>query len=107
MRIDIERLTFDTIIGILEHERLTPQKVIINLWIEYEYTDQFINYAEVSHDVESHVKEQQFLLLEDALESLSKNLQKNFPLIKKLFIKITKPSIMPNSEVSVSETYNF
>lgn len=107
MRIHIENLRFETIIGILEHERVSPQSVIINLTIDYEYKDEFINYALVSENIESLMKEKKFLLIEEALVSLSKDLKEKFPLIKKLFLKITKPSIMPNSEVSVSDTYLF
>ncbi len=107
MRIHIERLSFEAIIGILEHERVSAQEIVINLWIDYDYKDEFINYADVSQNIQSHIKEQKFLLIEEALDSLKTVLKEKFPLIKTLFIKITKPSIMPNSEVSVSDTYSF
>jgi 7,8-dihydroneopterin aldolase/epimerase/oxygenase len=107
MRIHIEELEFDTIIGILDFERVTPQKVIINLWIDYDYIDEFIDYAEVSSYLKEYIRKSEFLLIEDALSSVSKNLKEKFPLINRLYLKITKPSIMPDSRVSVSDTYSF
>lgn len=107
MKIHIEELKFDTIIGILDFERVTPQKVILNLLIDYDYNGEFINYAEVSEFSKNHMRERQFLLLEDALSSLSTNLKEKFSLINTLNLKITKPSIMPDCKVSVSDTFHF
>lgn len=107
MTIHIEDLKFQTIIGILDFERTIPQEVIINLEIEYHFKDTYINYADVSYLIESTMIEEKFLLIEDALDFLSTKLKKRFQLINKLSLKITKPSIMPNSRVSVSNSYRF
>ena len=107
MKIEIEELKFQTIIGILDFERIQEQEVIFNLSIEYDYKDEFINYAEISELLKKTTKEQKFLLIEDALTTLSSTLKINFPLIKTLFLKITKPSIMPDCMVSVSDIYNY
>ncbi len=107
MTIHIEDLRFQCIIGILDFERVTPQEVIINLTIDYEYVDTFINYADVVSTIKEEMKKSTFLLVEDALESLSKTLKEKFLLIDKLFLKITKPSILPDCTVSVSSSYIF
>jgi 7,8-dihydroneopterin aldolase/epimerase/oxygenase len=107
MQIEIEDLQFQTIIGILDFERVTPQNLIINLTIDYQYIDEFINYADVVNFIKEHVKKGEFLLIEDALNSLSSKLKEKFPLIKTLFLKITKPSILPDCKVSVSDTFEF
>jgi len=107
MTIYIEDLKFQCIIGILDFERVTPQDVIINLTISYNYKKEFINYADVTKLIEKEMIKNKFLLLEDALLRLSKKLKKKFPLIQTLDIKITKPSILPNTMVSVSNKYNF
>ena len=107
MTIHIEDLKFQTIIGILDFERTTPQNVIINLLIDYTYKNDFINYADVSAYIKSTMQEKKFLLLEDALLVLSSTLKKKFSTIEKLYLKITKPSIMPNCKVSLSENYSF
>jgi len=107
MTIHIENLKFQTIIGILDFERVSPQDVIINLEIEYNYIDTFINYAEVSQEIKNIMKESKFLLIEEALLTLSSKLKIKFPLIDSLNLKITKPSILPDCVVSVSDFYNF
>jgi tRNA (cmo5U34)-methyltransferase len=40
MQIHIEKLKFNAIIGILDFERVTPQKLIIKTLIEYNYKDE-------------------------------------------------------------------
>ena len=107
MTIHIENLKFQCIIGILDFERIKEQDLIVNLTIEYEFETEFINYAEVSEFIKSLLKEKKFLLIEDALESLSTKLKEKFPLIKVLNLKITKPSILPDCMVSVSNIYKF
>jgi len=102
MTIHIEELKFKCIIGLLEHERHTPQEVIINLELDYDYQEEFINYAEVAHTIEIHLQEKKYELLEDALDNLFNLISQNFPLTQKLFIKITKPNILPNCRVCVS-----
>jgi len=107
MTIHIEDLKFQTIIGILDFERVTPQDVIINLEIEYTYEEQFINYAQVSELLKQIMIKEQFLLIEDALQTISSQLKKEFSQIKYLYIKISKPSILPDCKVSVSDSYRF
>lgn len=102
MTIHIEDLKFKCIIGLLDFERHNPQEVIIDLTLEYHYKDEFINYAEVASLIESHLKEKKYELLEVALNNLLNLLSTNFPLIKKLNLKISKPDILPNCRVSVS-----
>ncbi len=107
MIIHIEDLKFQSIIGILDFERTTPQDVIINLTIQYNYKDLFINYAEVSDLIKATMIEKKFLLLEDALQDLSEILKKEFSQIEKLFLKITKPSIIPDCKVSLSDNFSY
>jgi len=107
MKIFIEDLKFQTIIGILDFERITLQTVIINLEIDYEYKDGFINYAEVSLLLKETMLKEKFLLIEDALDELSLKLKKEFTKINRLNLKITKPSILPDCRVSVANLYKF
>ncbi len=107
MTIHIEDLKFQAIIGILDFEREKEQDILINLTIEYIYKDTFINYAEVIEFIKSYTQKSQFLLIEDALLSLSTKLKITFQLINTLNLKITKPSILSDAVVSVSNTYKF
>lgn len=104
MKVYIQNLTFDTIIGILDFERTTPQKVIVNISFKYKFnkhTKDFVNYAEVASLIEKLMKEKQYLLIEDAILDIRKNLKVIFN-IKKIKLKITKPNILTNCTVSVS-----
>ena len=107
MTIHIENLKFQSIIGILDFERITPQEIVINLTIDYQYKNDFINYAEVVEILRSDMIFHKFLLIEDALNHFSTKLKKEFPLIEEFSIKITKPSILDNCVVSVANNYSF
>ena len=107
MTIHIEDLKFQCIIGILDFERTTPQNVILNIQINYTYENEFINYAEVSNASKLLMIDSKFSLIEDALLTLKNKLKEKFPSIQTLEIKITKPSIMPDCTVSVSDLFSF
>ena len=102
MKIEISDLTFNCIIGILDFERIKKQKVIINISFEYEYSkDLFIDYSEISNLVKTTMKEKKFLLLEDAILYLENLLNTSYQ-ISNLYIKISKPNILKNCIVSLS-----
>jgi dihydroneopterin aldolase len=108
MKILIENLTFETIIGILDFERITPQKIEIDCIIDYIYTEaHFINYAEVVAHIETTIQREQFELIETALEVLSLSLKTLFPLITELSLTIRKPNILPNCTVGVQNYFIF
>ena len=102
MKIKIKNLDFKCIIGILPFEREHEQKVVINLSFKYKFTNNiFINYADIVNYLEQSMKENKFLLIEDALLHLQKSLNTKYQ-IKKLQLSITKPDIIDNCQVSVT-----
>jgi dihydroneopterin aldolase len=102
MRVDIEDLTFKCIIGILDFERIKKQQVIINISFKYKFEDGvFIDYSEISSLVESTMKKQKFKLIEDAIIFLEALVYKSYK-INNLKIKISKPKILKNCIVSLS-----
>jgi dihydroneopterin aldolase len=108
MKILIENLTFECIIGILDYERLTPQKVQIDCTIDYSYTkNEFINYAEVAQIIQETMDTKKFELIETALETLSITLKDHFSLIQTLSLTIRKPDILPNCTVGVQKNFIF
>ncbi|MCF6339439.1 MAG: dihydroneopterin aldolase [Sulfurimonas sp.] len=102
MIIHIEDLKFQCIIGILDFERTTIQDIIINLQIDYNNENGFINYAEIVQIIKGMMIKNKFLLIEDAINSINLKLLKEFSSIKSINLKITKPSIIPDCKVSVS-----
>lgn len=105
MTIHVEDLKFQCIIGILDFERVTPQDVIINITIDYNYENNFLNYAEIVQLIKEIMIKSEFFLIEEALDNLNLKLIKEFSSIKSMLIKITKPSILPDCIVSVSNNY--
>lgn len=104
MKILIENLEFKTILGILESERLTPQKISIVCTIDYAYTqNEFINYAEVAKLIEETMIKEKFFLIEEALEFITQTLKNTFPLIGELILCIRKPDILSNCTVGVEQ----
>ena len=107
MTIDIQDLEFKAVIGILDFERITKQSVRVNCSIEYTYDQTFLNYALVAEHIEHTMIKEEFELIEEALLHLKTSLKSEFSLISTLFLKISKPDILANCEVSLSETFNF
>ncbi len=101
MTITISNLTFNAIIGLLDFERVTEQKVIVNCQIEYDYKSDFIDYAVVADIIETEIKYEKFELIEEALLHLETKIYAKFPIISILELKITKPDILDNCTVSV------
>jgi len=102
MKIKIRNLTFDCIIGILPVERKREQSVIINISFKYSFKNNiFINYADIANYVQETMINKKFLLIEDALLFMEKELNSKYQ-IKKLKLSITKPDILDNCEVSVT-----
>lgn len=95
-------LKFLAIVGILEKERITPQQVIADIEIEYVKVDEiFINYAEVANLIEESMKNEKYLLLEEALEDITGKIKLQFSSILSIKLKLLKPSILDNCVVGV------
>jgi len=104
LKVSIDSLVFKTIIGILPFERVTKQKVILDISFTYKFTKgqkEFIDYSHVANMAKMIMKKEKFLLIEDAIIYLDRALTKEFK-IRKLKIKVTKPEILKNCIVSVS-----
>ena len=107
MTIHIEELTFECIIGILDFERINAQKVIIDLQINYTYSEKkFINYAEVIKLLENDMINEKYKLLETALNALEKRLLSTYPQIESFNLKISKPNIINNANVALSKSFS-
>lgn len=108
MTIHVEDLTFDVIIGLLDFERDKPQRVIVNLQAFYDYSDDaFIDYGDIVLLIHDTLKTKRYKLLENALLGLKEVVHTTYPHIDSLFIKISKPDIIPQCNVSLSEAWDF
>jgi len=108
MFIHIDTLAFETIIGLLDFERDRPQRVIVDLEASYDYNhENFINYADIILHIQNELKEKKYTLLEEALLGLKERLHNHYPPLKTLKIKISKPDILPDCNVALSQSWEF
>ncbi len=102
--VHIHNLVFETILGILEFERLKPQKISVNLDLFYTQLPNkaYLDYMEIQELIQKMMQENQYLLIEDALKELSHALKTRYSEISELYLKISKLEISPNSQVGAS-----
>ncbi|WRA23151.1 FolB domain-containing protein [Helicobacter pylori] len=102
--VHIHHLVFETILGILEFERLKPQKISVNLDLFYTELPNkaYLDYMEIQEIIQNTMREKQYLLIEDALKDLSQILKTRYKEITELYLKISKLEISPNSQVGAS-----
>ncbi len=97
----IENLTFKAVLGILEKERQKKQLIVVNAKIEYEYKDNYIDYAKVCDIIKNLIINKKFNLIEDAVDAVECELKKNFFQMKSLYLSVKKPEILKNALVGV------
>ena len=108
MTIEIEALTFEVIIGLLDFERERPQRIIVDIEATYDYSgSNFVNYADMVSDIQEDLKKKKYTLLEDALLGLKNLLHTRYPQIHDLQVKIAKPDILDECTVALYDTWNF
>ncbi|WRC48777.1 dihydroneopterin aldolase [Helicobacter pylori] len=102
--VHIHNLVFETILGILEFERLKPQKISVDLDLFYTQLPNkaYLDYMEIQEIIQNTMQEKQYLLIEDALKDLSHVLKTRYSGISELYLKISKLEISPNSQVGAS-----
>ncbi|GAA8280269.1 dihydroneopterin aldolase [Helicobacter pylori] len=102
--VHIHNFVFETILGILEFERLKPQKISVNLDLFYTQLPNktYLDYMEIQELIQKMMQENQYLLIEDALKDLSHALKTRYSEISELYLKISKLEISPNSQVGAS-----
>ncbi len=102
--VHVHNFVFETILGILEFERLKPQKISVNLDLFYTELPNkaYLDYMEIQEIIQNTMREKQYLLIEDALKDLSQILKTRYKEISELYLKISKLEISPHSQVGAS-----
>ncbi|MFP6217353.1 FolB domain-containing protein [Helicobacter pylori] len=102
--VHIHNFVFEVILGILEFERLKPQKISVDLDLFYTQLPNkaYLDYMEIQEIIQNTMQEKQYLLIEDALKDLSHVLKTHYKEISELYLKISKLEISPNSQVGAS-----
>jgi len=99
-------LETDIIIGILDFERISKQTVIVETKINYNYTEEsFIDYSIILNRIETLLIEKKYRLIEEAIDEIGKTILRDYPQIVSLYLKISKPNIIPNASVALSKKW--
>ncbi|WP_033603997.1 FolB domain-containing protein [Helicobacter pylori] len=102
--VHIHHFVFETILGILEFERLKPQKISVDLDLFYAELPNkaYLDYMEIQEIIQNTMQKKQYFLIEDALKDLSRILKTRYNEITELFLKINKLEVSKNSQVGAS-----
>ena len=103
-KIFIRGLSVETIIGIYDWERTTPQTVVVDLEMatdirkaaSTEDIDETLNYKEISKRVEQFLINSQYQLIETLAEDLCEVVMSEFG-VKWLHLVVHKPGALSNS----------
>jgi len=103
-KVIVENLEIETIIGIYEHERNTPQKVVLDLELfrsiaeaaKSENIDDALNYHALTNELKTLVGESKCLLIETLAEKITHYILENYELA---YVKLTlrKPDALEGS----------
>lgn len=105
MTIRIEALTFETIIGILDFERQTPQRVVVDCTAGYE--GEYVDYGIVREIIIETLQRGAFGLIEEALPAVMEKIHDVFPQVRSIRLRIAKPDIFSDCSVSVEEKVTY
>ncbi len=93
----------ECVIGILNHERETTQKVLIFIKCQYDYQKNgVICYADMLNEVQNVLISHQFLYLEEAIDKIIDHLKKRY-VYHHLWIRLDKPHILNHAIVGVEK----
>jgi dihydroneopterin aldolase len=99
----LKSLQIDCIIGIFDHERQTPQTVIVDIELDYDFVaaagsdaiGDAVDYAAVARSVTEFVRRRAFQLIETMAEETAAMLLAQLTLVQAVRIEIRKPAALP------------
>jgi dihydroneopterin aldolase len=104
----LQGLRVECIVGIHPHERETPQSVLFDIDLDYDFAaaatadaiDGAVDYTAVASQVAELAKRRQFQLIETMAEESATMLLKQFPQVAAVRIEIRKPAAVPAAACS-------
>ena len=102
--IKIEGITAIGFHGVYTEERAKGQKFIVDVKLSLSLQgikddlSKTVNYADVAHLVVRHITGEPVNLIETVAESIADEILKDFPLVKKVKVKVHKPEAPINLE---------
>ncbi len=110
MIIEVDNLSFEAVIGLLPFERENPQRVEIDIVIEYDYPCDnceggFLDYAKIAEIAKREIINKRYMLLEDAINGIKCAIVEIYSQIDSISISISKPDILPDCKVIVKDSF--
>lgn len=104
----VKNLGIDCIVGIYEHERSMPQRVEMDIEMDYDFAGaarsesigDAVDYAAVAESVTEFVRQRQFQLIETMAEETAAMLLATRPPLQTVRLHIRKPAAVPASDGS-------
>ena len=102
--IKIEGITASGFHGVYTEERVKGQKFVVDVKLSLELKGiaddltKTVNYADVAHLVVRHITGDPVNLIETVAEAVADEILKDFPLVKKVKVKVHKPEAPINLE---------
>ena len=102
--IKIEGITATGFHGVYTEERVKGQKFVVDVKLSLELKGiaddltKTVNYADVAHLVVRHITGEPANLIETVAEAIADEILKDFPLVKKVKVKVHKPEAPINVE---------
>lgn len=104
----LQSLKIDCIVGILDHERKTPQTVVVDIDLDYDFASaagsesigDAVDYAAVARDVTEFVQRRAFQLIETMAEETAAMLLAQLTPVRTVRLEIRKPAAVPAAACS-------
>jgi dihydroneopterin aldolase len=102
----IQNLDIQCIVGILPHERIQKQQLLIDIEVDYdfakaknsEHITDAVDYTKIAESVENLLVAQKYQLIETAVEGIAVLLFDKWPSLEKCSIQIKKPKAISNAD---------
>ena len=104
----LKSLRIDCIVGIFDHERQTPQTVILDIDLDYDFAaaagseaiGDAVDYAAVAQSVTEFVRRSAFQLIETMAEETAAMLLAQLTSVQTVRLEIRKPAAVPAAACS-------
>ena len=104
----VKSLQIDCIVGIFEHERSTPQRVVMDIELDYDFAaaarsesiGDAVDYAAAAESVTELVQRRQFQLIETMAEEVAAMLLATRSQVQTVRLEIRKPAAVPAAACS-------
>lgn len=102
----LENLAFDTIIGVLDHERVTPQPILANVTLFFDFKtacesdalEDTIDYFQLEQELNQYVQQTQFELIERLAQAMCTWMFEQYP-IQKIRLELRKPQALDHDKM--------